>query len=442
VGADGARLARSFGASVFIAEFKVPHPGRGYSTGMDRGRALRSRSGSNDFDLSEIASSATLRIVVPAKDEALRIRETIQTLSDHFGDSATVLVVANGCKDETSDIVRSFAATCPRVELLEIEAPIGKGGAIRAGLTLGREPYVAIVDADGSTHPAQIDRLLTHCRQHELSGVIGSRWLPASSITRKQPIQRRIASRAFNLLVRMLFGLSYSDTQCGAKVFERAAIDQVFDRLELANFAFDVDLLLAMRLFHCRVTEIPIEWADVPAFSKVALMRTSASMLLALLRLWVRSSVFRNLPWADLLARSSVIPVKRGLRFLLLVGGDATSPRTNALIEEIQHQGHTVDVKQLRGVLDALTFIVSYLREGHRFYDVLVDLIDSNGSIFTVFSTKPKILTASIAALDVDQFPAVVRRVAKRCGYNAFLWRLNGEWGISHNRVELLSERS
>ena len=78
-------------------------------------------------------------------------------------------------------------------------------------------------------------------------GAIGSRWVDGSKLTVRQGLLRRLESRGFNLLIRVLFGLSYNDTQCGAKVFKRAAVDAVLPAMVSRGFEFDVELLWRLK---------------------------------------------------------------------------------------------------------------------------------------------------------------------------------------------------
>ncbi len=82
-------------------------------------------------------------------------------------------------------------------------------------------------------------------------GAIGSRWIDGSTLKVRQSILRQMESRAFNLIIRVLFGLSYHDTQCGAKVFKKSAIDAVLPLMISRGFEFDVELL--WRLQECRI---------------------------------------------------------------------------------------------------------------------------------------------------------------------------------------------
>ena len=78
----------------------------------------------------------------------------------------------------------------------------------------------------------------------------------------KQGILRQAESRCFNLLIRILFGLSFHDTQCGAKVFTRAAIDAVLPSMTSRGFEFDVELLWRLKKAGFRVVEVPIVWQN------------------------------------------------------------------------------------------------------------------------------------------------------------------------------------
>jgi len=102
----------------------------------------------------------------------------------------------------------------------------------------------------------------------------------------RQTWLRRLFSRAFHLLVQGLLRLNIKDTQCPAKVLHRAAVEAVHDRLQIADLAFDVNLLYALKRAGFRILEVPIEWTDKLG-SKVtqSLLRSSLVMFLSVVRL-------------------------------------------------------------------------------------------------------------------------------------------------------------
>ena len=116
------------------------------------------------------------------------------------------------------------------------------------------------MDADNSTGYTEMLRLISCIDDH--AGVIGSRHMPGSTIEIHQPLMRRLQSRTFNLIIRLLFGLQYYDTQCGAKVFRKDAIDKILPHLCARGFEFDVELLWQLRRSRLQVIEVPVIWND------------------------------------------------------------------------------------------------------------------------------------------------------------------------------------
>jgi hypothetical protein len=137
------------------------------------------------------------------------------------------------------------------------------------------------MDADNSTPIAELIRLSRLIRDHD--GVIGSRHLPGQVLLRKQPLSRRIQSRIFNTIIRVMFGLTFYDTQCGAKVFRKEALDAVLPDLHAKGFEFDVELLWHLSKKGYSLIEVPVIWNDTQD-SRLRFADT-VSMLITLLRI-------------------------------------------------------------------------------------------------------------------------------------------------------------
>ncbi len=234
-----------------------------------------------------------LSIVVPAHNEEARIGRMLDAylpyFSDHYGRDVEVIVVINGTTDRTEQIVAGYAGRFPILRMLVEPARVGKGGALILGFKAAQGDFVGFVDADGSTPPSAFDDLVAHIG--DAGAIIASRWCRGAQVSPRQPLARRLASRAFNLLTRVLFGLRLTDTQCGAKLMQRGALLKVLPRLGITRWAFDVDLLFQLRRAGFRVTEVPTLWHDVEG-SKVQIGRASAEMLVALTRLRLIYSPF------------------------------------------------------------------------------------------------------------------------------------------------------
>ncbi|MDD1705441.1 MAG: glycosyltransferase, partial [Methanoregulaceae archaeon] len=163
--------------------------------------------------------TADFSIIIPAYNEEVRIG---LLLSQMPGSGGRYLVICDG-DDSTPAIVREFAASHPELDLRcqTYASRLGKGGAVKEGFIRTTTPLVGFMDADASTSITQMVSLF-----NALDGadcVIGSRWLPGSIVPERQGMARRLESRGFNILIRILFGLSLTDTQCGAKVFKKSA---------------------------------------------------------------------------------------------------------------------------------------------------------------------------------------------------------------------------
>jgi glycosyltransferase involved in cell wall biosynthesis len=231
----------------------------------------------------------SLLLLIPAYNEEARIEPVLRRYATFFqGNYAgkfKLVVVLNGCRDNTLGVVQRVAKEFSTVTWLDFPAPIGKGGALIEGLKLVADAdVVGYVDADGATGPAAVLQLLPHLQEADC--VVGSRWLPGSVLLKAQPKFRQVISRCFHLIVELLFWLHIKDTQCPCKLMRRSAVEKIHPYLRIADLAFDVNLLVAMKRAGFRLLEVPIEWTDVVG-SKVtsSLFRTSFTMFLSVVRI-------------------------------------------------------------------------------------------------------------------------------------------------------------
>ena len=237
----------------------------------------------------------SLLILIPAHNEERRIepvlRDYARFFQKNYRGKFQIVVVLNGCTDNTLAVVQRVAAEFPAViSQLEFKEPIGKGGALIEGLKLAlHADLIGYMDADGATPPHAFFELLKHIGEADC--VIGSRWLPGAVIHQSQASHRQFASRAFHLIVQWLFWLNIHDTQCGAKVMKREAVEKIHSYLRIADMAFDINLLVALKRAGFRILEVPTEWTD-QAGSKVVLFHSSLTMFLSVVRVRLIYSPF------------------------------------------------------------------------------------------------------------------------------------------------------
>ncbi len=237
-------------------------------------------------------NSPALSIVVPAYNEAQRIGPTLHAITrymDRSSASYEVIVVDDGSRDATRDVIDELAREHSAISLLALGTNQGKGAAVRAGVLASRGDEVLFSDADLSTPIDELPRL----RAALAAGAdvaIGSRASGDGKVV--QPLLRRIQSRMFHFAVRTLgFAavIELRDTQCGFKLFRRGVARALFQELTIARFAFDVEVLeLAHRRF--QVAEVPVAWTHAEG-SKVRPGIDAIAMLGDLVRLrasWLR----------------------------------------------------------------------------------------------------------------------------------------------------------
>ncbi len=233
-------------------------------------------------------AAPSLLLLIPAYNEENRIgpvlRDYARHFRQHYAGPSKIVVVLNGCRDNTLAVVKQVAAEFPEIGYLDFPDPIGKGGALIEGLKLApTADLIGYVDADGATPPSAFLQIARLCLGADC--VIGSRWLPGSILHQSQTWVRRLFSRCFHAIVQVLFWMNIQDTQCPAKVLRRAAVEQVHPALRIADLAFDVNLLYALKRAGLRVIEVPIEWTDKLGSTVTrSLFRSARVMFLSVVR--------------------------------------------------------------------------------------------------------------------------------------------------------------
>ncbi len=201
-------------------------------------------------------------IVIPAYNEGARLGATLEKVLSYVhakGWDAEVIVVNDGSRDNTSDIVRQHAAANPALRLVENPGNRGKGFSVRMGMLRARGRIVLFSDADLSSPIEEAPKLL-QALEAGADIAIGSRWLRAETQTQRQPLYRQLFGRIFNLLLRLTLGLQFKDTQCGFKAFRRPAVQTIFPLQKIERWGFDPEILFLARKFGFKVQEIPVAW--------------------------------------------------------------------------------------------------------------------------------------------------------------------------------------
>lgn len=229
-----------------------------------------------------------LSIVIPAYNEATRIRPTLDQLLSYFrsrGRPFEILVVDDGSRDQTVPVVERGAE--PEVRIIRLSTNQGKGAAVRTGVAESKGELVLVSDADLAIPIEELTQFEQWLEQG-FGIACGSRGLPESRALSRLPIYRKRMGKLFNWMVRTLQLTEFHDTQCGFKLFRGTVARDVFARCRVNRFAYDVEALgIAERLGY-RMVEVPISWRHIPE-SRVHPVSDAARMLIDLLRIRFRN---------------------------------------------------------------------------------------------------------------------------------------------------------
>ena len=205
-------------------------------------------------------------LIIPAYNEEKRIERCLADISSFRG---PIIFVCDG-DDETPGIIRRYidsqvadesGAKYPNITVLSFNERLGKGGGITAGMKAADTEYIGYCDADGATPISEMRRLFSEIETCDCA--FGSRWLAASKIEKSQSLSRKVQSRIFNLCVKLILGIPFKDTQCGAKVFKRTAVEALLPRVRSSGFAFDAEILYILYRGGFMIKEVPILWSEM-----------------------------------------------------------------------------------------------------------------------------------------------------------------------------------
>jgi glycosyltransferase involved in cell wall biosynthesis len=162
---------------------------------------------------------------------------------------------------------------------------VGKGHAVRTGFMQATGDAVVFVDSDLEIELGIISAYVKALRRGDI--VIASKWHPESVV--EMPLMRKILSHGFNVLVRLMTGCKLRDTQAGLKAMNRRAFKDIFPRLSVKRYAFDVELLILARLYGLKLVEMPVNIRIRALFS----VREAWRMFMDLLGITYRLRVLR-----------------------------------------------------------------------------------------------------------------------------------------------------
>jgi dolichol-phosphate mannosyltransferase len=203
-------------------------------------------------------SKVDLSFVIPAYNEEGSIEDALGTIDEVVKSKKLqyeIVVVDDGSKDRTLSKAMTYASKNGHVKVVSYTKNVGKGYAVKTGFMQTTGEVVIFADSDLDIDLRIISRFVEALQHGDI--VIASKWHPNSVVD--VPVIRRILSHCFNVLVRILTGVKLRDTQAGLKAMKKSAFVNVFPRLCVKRYAFDVELLTVANLYGLRIVEMPTQ---------------------------------------------------------------------------------------------------------------------------------------------------------------------------------------
>lgn len=213
-----------------------------------------------------------LSVIIPAYNEAKRLPLTLIDIDRHLSRldyPYEIVVVDDGSKDATEEVVRRFSHLIKNLRLINNKENHGKGWVVRQGMLQAKGEIRLFTDADNSTSVDQFSKMIPYLKEgYDI--IIGSRDIKGAKLVPPQPWHKRLAGDIGNLIIQILLLPGMWDTQCGFKAFSEKAALKIFPLMKISRWAFDVEALVLAKKLGYRIKEIPVVWVNDP-FSRVKL---------------------------------------------------------------------------------------------------------------------------------------------------------------------------
>jgi len=224
-------------------------------------------------------------IVIPVLNEEKGLPQSMMILSQFLHDNLSrnpwrIVIADNGSTDNTGSVSEMLAQKYPGISYVYIPQR-GRGRALRTAWLESDADIVSYMDVDLSTNLNSFPRLIQAIEEgYDIA--IGSRLSARAKVRRS--LKREVISRSYNMMIKSLFFVSFSDAQCGFKAVSRNAAQALVPLVENNNWFFDTELLIIAAKRGFRIREIPVDWVEDPD-SRVKVLRTAWEDFKGLMRL-------------------------------------------------------------------------------------------------------------------------------------------------------------
>lgn len=194
-----------------------------------------------------------LSIIVPVYNEESTIAEVIQRIKlTDLPLEKEIIVIDDGSSDMTKSILESEKEI---TKLYLTPVNIGKGAAVRIGLTLVKGDIILIQDADLELNPNEYKNLLEPILQNRTQVVYGSRFLKKNN---RVPFLRVLANMTLTFVTNKLYKSNLTDMETAYKVFTAEIAKKL--KLKANRFEIEPEITARIRQMGYKIIEVPISY--------------------------------------------------------------------------------------------------------------------------------------------------------------------------------------
>jgi len=213
-----------------------------------------------------------LSVIIPAYNEEKRIEKTLLSVNEYLSGQPydyEILVVNDGSTDKTAEVVSDLKFKIENLKLIDNQVNHGKGWVVKQGMLGAQGDYRLFMDADNSTSVDQVEKMWPYTSVGN-DVVIGSLAVRGARVLKSgaEPWWRVLMGKLGNKWIQIFAVWGVNDTQRGFKMFSAKAARDIFPRLTIFGWGFDVEALALARKFGYKIKEIPVVWNNDPS-SKV-----------------------------------------------------------------------------------------------------------------------------------------------------------------------------
>jgi len=205
-----------------------------------------------------------LSVIMPAYNEEKLIKNTLVEVDGFLskqGYNYEIIVIDDGSEDRTFDILNNLQSIIRNLSILKNDKNRGKGYSVKKGMLAAKGKFRLFMDADNSTTIDQISNFMPYL-ENGYDIAMGDRALKESEIKKSQSLYKKLLGDFGNILIQFIAVSGISDTQCGFKIFSEKSARDIFSKLTIDRWGFDIEILAIAKKMGYKIKAVPVIWKN------------------------------------------------------------------------------------------------------------------------------------------------------------------------------------